>query len=529
MFYGNMINVNMPPIVSTVPPKSNRLSIFHLNDLHGQTDNLHDVLLASREFDEKNDPGVDKLKLSGGDNVSGGDVKKNGMIASFFNAMNIDATAVGNHEFDAGAGSFGDFIDANKAKFLSSNLEFATENPLNGKISKSLIKEINGTKYGIVGLTTPDLPTVIKAEALDGTKVDDAVKTVQDVQKEINTLREQGVSKVILLSHSGYEFDKKLAGKISGADVIISGHSHDAIKKTKEGENLLWSKTGEPVVIVQAGDNGRYYGICDIDFDENGVITTVSNRISKTRARKNPLIEYVKNVCLGVSPTIAYVVAADPFPENKRKSPCAWTNLLADAMKAELGTEIALINSANTRKVPSVGTLTKRDVTETSPMKNKLMTTTISETELVSAIRSAALKTLGRDDGEPGLLQVSGLNYTVDTKGNLLDMNFVGTQGAQTKIDVNSPSDRVYTVALDDFLMDGREYPELKLQGREVKTYDFDKDKTMMDNIAKYTPGNNPTLIIKDDGRLKIMQTSAPQQSSNSTQNFLGLTSPKTR
>lgn len=535
MFYSIVINVNMPQIMSAVPPqlspippKNSRLSIFHLNDLHGQTDNLHDVLLASREFDSKQSKEVDTLKLSGGDNVSGGDSKKNLMIASFMNAMKIDATAVGNHEFDAGAQELGSCIGANKAQFISSNMEIAAGNPLSGKISKSAIKEINGTKYGIVGLTAPDLMTVVtKKEVLNGVNIADTTKSAQDIQQEIDALRAQGTDRIILLSHSGYEFDKAFAQKLSGVDVIISAHSHDAIKSTKEGENLVRSASGEPVLIVQAGDNGRYYGICDIDFDANGIITSISNRITKTRSQKNPLIEYIKNANLGVSPTIANIKEIDPFPENKRKSPCAWSNLLADSMRAELGTDIAIVNSANTRKVPSAGPLTQRDVTESSPMHNKLMATTISEKELVAAIRAASLRSLGRDDGEPGLLQVGGLRYTVDTAGNLLDMNFIDKQGVQTQINVNAPSDKVYTVALDNFVMDGREYPELKLQGREVKTYDFDKDKTAMDFISKNSQSRS--LVVKDDGRLKIMQTSMPLQSSNSMQNFLGLTSPKTR
>jgi len=528
MFYITVINVNMPQNVSAVPPippKNSRLSIFHLNDLHGQTDNLHDVLLASKEFDAKCGTSVDKLKLSGGDNVSGGDAVKNRMMADFLNVMNIDATAVGNHEFDAGAGEFGNFIEANKAKFVSSNLEIAAANPLSGKISKSIIKEVNGTKYGIAGITTPELGiTVTRVEFLDGVKAADANRTAQDVQREIDALKAQGVNRVILLSHSGFEFDKALAQRLHGADVIISAHSHHATKDTKEGENLVRSATGEPVLIVQAGDNGRYYGVCDIDFDANGVIEKVSGRVTETRAKKSPLVEHVKNSSLGVSPTIAHITEIDPFPKKKRVSPCAWTNLLTDAMRAELGTEIAIVNSANTRKVPSAGALTQRDVTETSPMKNKLMTTTISERELVAAIRSAASRSLGREDGEPGLLQVGGLNYTVDAAGNLLDMNFTDKQGAQTKINVNAPSERVYSITLDSFLMDGREYPELKLKGREIKTYEFDKDKTAMDYISKITQGGQKQLSVKDDGRLKIVQTLAPPQPSNSMQSFLGLT-----
>ncbi len=521
-----MIN---PALAIGAPARSggqnSRLSIFYLNDLHGQTDNLHSMLIASRNFDDKN-TGADKLKLSGGDNFAGGDVKKNLMVASFLNVMNIDATAVGNHEFDAGTGFLDDFIRNSKAEFLSSNVKFENQSPLHNAVKESVIKEVNGTKYGIIGLSTPDLGTTItKKEGLNGITVKNNEQSTQEVQKQINELRAQGVNRIILLSHSGYIFDKELAQKTHGIDVIISAHSHDAIKGVTEGENLVKGTNGESVLIVQAGENGHFYGVCDIEFNDNGFITRVGNQITKTQSYKSPLIEHVKNATLGTSPKVADIKEIDPIPPNRRIAPCAWTNLLADSMRVQLGTDIAFINSANTRKVPQAGDLTQRDIFDTTPMKNKLVTTTINEKQIVEAIKAAAQKTMSRDDGEPGLLQVAGLDYAIDTKGNLIYLNFIDTNGTKTKINTDAPSDKTYTVALDNFVADGREYPELKLPN--LKLHEFDKDKTAGDYITKITQEGKLPLSIKDDGRLKIIQTSMPRQSNNNTQNFLGLTLPK--
>lgn len=524
-FYRRMIN---PINFSGSGRPNSRLSIFHINDLHGQTDNLHATLIASKNFDERDSVNIDKLKLSGGDNVSGGDSAKNMMIASFLNAMNLDATAIGNHEFDAGLNSLANFIAQSKAKFVSANLDIADGNPIKGKVEKSLVKEINGTKYGIIGLTTPELPRVATGpEVLNGIKVEDIKDTIEEVQEEVEKLRSQGINRIIALSHSGYEFDKELAKNTNGIDVIVSGHSHDAIESAAEGKNLVRSKTNEPVLIVQAGDNGRYYGVCDVDFDQNGLITKISNNLTKTTAQKSSLVEYVKNVKMGPSPVVTTINEIDPFPANKRIEPCAWANLICDGMKQELGTDIVLVNSANIRKVPSTGTLTQRDIFETTPMKNELLTTTISEKEIVDALKFAS-KSVSESSGDPGILQVSGLDYTIDKQGNLLELNFTDKKGKKKKIDINNPSQELkYTVAMDDFVIDGREYPPLKLQNREIKKHGFDKDKTAANYITKMTNGGKTPLSVKDDGRVRIVQTSTPQQPSNNTQNFLTLTLPK--
>ena len=56
---------------------------------------------------------------------------------------------------------------------------------------------------------------------------------------------------------------------------------------------------------------------------------------------------------------------------------------MADSMKNELGTDIAIINSANIRKVPQIGTITENDITESAPMKNKLIKTKLTQKQLV--------------------------------------------------------------------------------------------------------------------------------------------------
>ena len=204
------------------------------------------------------------------------------------------------------------------------------------------------------------------------------------------------------------------------------------------------------------------------------------------------------------------MLAADPLPENRRITPCAWTGFLCDAMRAELNTDIAFINSGNTRKVPKPGIITERDIAETTPMKNTLLISTMTEKEIVRVIKEAAKTSMQSKTGEPGLMQASGLTYTITSEGDLVDLNFVDKQGNKTPIDVNNPSDtKTYTVAHDSFVCEERENPEYPgmfisaHKNQTVQRFDFDKDKTLIDYIKKLP--NKDDLKIVDDGRLKIV------------------------
>ncbi len=519
MFYGCMERVNSKYLIypKTPEPKQGtaKLKLFYTNDWHGQTDNMGGILGGSMQFDSSTKgQKLDTLKLIAGDSWSGANTKKNSLIVNLLNYMGFDACAIGNHELDAGTDAFEKTIQgAANTKFVSSNLKTEDGKNLQGVVS-SFIKEENGNKYGIIGLSPLDLKTVVAVEKIPDLDVQNFEQTVQSTQTEINKLRAQGVNKIIILSHIGKDLDEKLAAQLDGVDIIVGGHSHDKIKGAKEGENLVRSKSGEPVIILQTGQNAENYGILEAEFDINGILTKVSNSVIETNKKKNSIIDDIKDSEIGTSPQVGTIIEIDPMPENRKITPSAWTALVADSMREALGTDIAIINSANIRKVPQIGKLTERDVEESAPMKNELIKTQMSEEQIVSAIKNAAKRSFSSVDSYPGLLQCSGIRYTIDSNGNLLLISFVNKEGKETIIDPNNPSKtKMYTVALDSFLANGKEYPEMLPKG-QVEKYGYDKDKTAIDYISKSNNKNN--LVIKDDGRLKIVQTSqAPQKSSN--------------
>ncbi len=491
--------------------KRTKLSVFYINDMHGNIDNMAGMIAASDKFDKRaQSENVDALKLSAGDNFSGGDSKKNQVVVNLLSRMGINASAVGNHEFDSTISTFYKFLRPEKTQFLAANAKTPNGSKFYNNVQKSTIIDINGNKYGIIGLLPFDLEKVTgaddkKMEGIRPYSVDESVKIVNE---EAQKLSSQGVNKIILVSHIGNDKDKEIAPKLHGVDVIVGGHSHTEVKDIKENENLFNNADGNPIIIVQTGENARNIGILDVEFDENGIPVSAENNLVKTSQDKNVVMSYIKDATLGKSPKVAMAENIDPMPVNRRITPCAWTNLMADAMKNELGVDIAFINAANTRKVPQKGTITERDISESTPLKNTLLVKQMTEKEIVQAIKDSLQVTMNHETGEPGILHTSGLSYTADSKGNLKELYFVDNKGNKTQIDINNPTDKTYRVCYDSFVAKGTEYPVFIPENQADKTieqtFDFDKDKLLIDYIKKLP--NKDSLTITDDGRIKITE-----------------------
>ena len=491
--------------------KGTKLSIFYINDMHGNIDNMAGMLAASDKFDKETaNKDVDTLKLSAGDNFSGGDAKKNQVVVNLLSRMGIDASAVGNHELDSTLSTFYKFINPDKTKFLAANVKTPKESDFYKNIQKSVVLEINGNKYGLIGLLPFDLETVTGADdnKMEGIRPYDIDESVEIVNSEAQKLAEQGVNKIILVSHIGNDKDIEIAPKLHNVDIIVGGHSHTEVKDIKPNENLFNNADGNPIIIVQTGENAKNVGLLNVEFDENGIPVSAQNNLVQTSQEKSPVLDYVKEAALGKSPIISNIEYADSLPANRRITPCAWTNFLCDAMRIESNSDIAFVNAANTRKVPKKGSLTERDVTESTPLKNTLLVKQMTEKEIVKAIKDSLEASLNHETGEPGILHVSGLSYVSDYKGNLKELNFVDKNGNKTPIDINNPSDKTYKVCYDSFIAKGTEYPvfipETQTYKEIEQTYDFDKDKFLIDYIKKNK--SSESLTIKDDGRIKIVE-----------------------
>lgn len=254
------------------------MTIIHVNDSHSRVKQYPNLFTAVKSVRGQY---PNSILADAGDVFFGTNyfVKYQGKAdLQFLNDLNYDVMTLGNHEFDYGTKVLADFIkelnfpvvnsnfkstnDAELGPLFQSNL---TENASGGKIYSVIVKEVNGEKIGFFGLLTPDDPFLSSIY-----KIESPVAIAQDAVEELN---KQGINKIIVLSHMGYDRDLELAEKVNGIDVIIGGHSHTVLN-----EPVLFNKA-EPTVIVQAGSYLEYFGLLNVTFDEDGVVVEHNGKL----------------------------------------------------------------------------------------------------------------------------------------------------------------------------------------------------------------------------------------------------------
>jgi len=231
---------------------STTITLLHVNDSHSHLDafgpkdaklngTLGGIAKVATIVENERSREDNVLLLHAGDAFEG-DICYNALLGipvvadlTFMGALQFDAMAVGNHEFDGGP----DFLDQvlsnsfilGDVPLLSANLDFsgcgidAECSDLGTTIVPHLIKEYGDVKVGIFGLTVPD------NAATDPSPVVIESDFVGIAQAQADALRADGADVVVLLSHLGFAKDEEVAGSVTGIDFIIGGHDHFLFKK----------------------------------------------------------------------------------------------------------------------------------------------------------------------------------------------------------------------------------------------------------------------------------------------------------
>ena len=214
----------------------------------------------------------------------------------------------------------------------------------------------------------------------------------------------------------------------------------------------------------------------------------------------NQQLNQFNNKALDKYTEMGYVTKAVNLQKEQQKI----TDKLCDVMREKTNSDIALWHHSGVRSFFHEGEIDSRDVKEMAPFLDYVVTAQVSEKTLVDAFKKAVDMTFETSAHKPGLIAVSGLNYTVDPEeGELLAMNFIDKEGKEHKIDVENPSeDKMYKVVTDEFLMSaGADYDILAPEEVYVEKFPYDKDVL----TCEYIKEMNEPVVINQVGRIKFV------------------------
>src|SRR4051794_8292736 len=225
----------------------------------------------------RNDVGPgNSMLLDGGDLWQGSGLANAMQGADMVEAANmlgIEAMT-GHWEFTYGEKTLRSNLARFKGEFLAQNVFLTEEAAFNdakaydaasGRVFKpATIKEIGGHRIAVIGQAFPYVPIAhpkrFTPDWTFGIRDD-------ELQKLVNSLRgNDKVDAVVLLSHNGMDVDLKLAGRVTGIDVILGGHTHDAVPQPIAVRN-----GGGTTLVTNAGSNGKFLGVLDLDLGKGKV------------------------------------------------------------------------------------------------------------------------------------------------------------------------------------------------------------------------------------------------------------------
>lgn len=425
------------------------LSIMHTNDTHA---NLKDVAKRATAIKEVRAVKPNALLVDAGDVMTGTlyfNEHKGQADLEFMNLAKYDAMTFGNHEFDQGGSEEGhqalsEFVKGADFPFVSANVDFSkdslfddvnqggtyTDVPDNGNIYSGIIKEVDGEKVGIFGLTTVETPDISSPESIEFKDY------IESAEEAVSAFEEQGIDKIVVLSHLGYDDnpaydnDKLLATYVDGIDVIVGGHSHTELAEpdvVNEDEN---GQAKEPTVIVQAKEYNKFLGTVDVEFDQDGVVVGYAGElISIADKEEDPeaaaILKEFSEPVLELENTETGAVATEALPNPRlsdsptsvRNSETKLGNLIADGMleKARKYNENAVIafqNGGGIRADIDQGPITLGDILTVLPYYNTLATMNLTGEEILQALEQS-VSLAPQENG--GFLHVAGMKFTYDS------------------------------------------------------------------------------------------------------------------
>jgi sulfur-oxidizing protein SoxB len=290
------------------------------------------------------------LLLDGGDLWQGTGLANTMQGADMVEAANLLGieAMTGHWEFTYGEAALRANLDRFKGEFLAQNV-FLTEeaafndarafDPASKRVFKpSIVRELGGYRVAVIGQAFPYVPIAHPRRFTPDWTF--GIRE-EELQKLVDTLRDgDKVDAVLLLSHNGMDVDLKLASRVRGIDVILGGHTHDAVPQPIAVKNA-----GGTTLVTNAGSNGKFLAVLDLDLSKGKVgdvryrLLPVFSELLKPDVAMQALIEKMRE------PHAAWfekLATADRLLYRRGNFSGPMDQLICDALRHEFDAEIAL-------------------------------------------------------------------------------------------------------------------------------------------------------------------------------------------
>jgi len=291
------------------------------------------------------------LLLDGGDSWQGtglSNTMRGADMVEAANLLGIEAMT-GHWEFTYGEAALRENLERFKGEFLAQNIYLTEEAAFNGAgafdgasgrvFKPAMIREIGDYQIAVIGQAFPYVPVAHpKRFTPDWTF---GIRE-EELQKLVDSLRNSAkVDAVVLLSHNGMDVDLKLASRVRGIDVILGGHTHDAVPQA-----IAVTNAGGTTLVTNAGSNGKFLGVLDLELAKGRVgdaryhLLPVFSELLKPDAAMTALIEKIREP--HVAPWGEKIATADRLLYRRGNFTGPVDRLICDCLRDQFDAEIAL-------------------------------------------------------------------------------------------------------------------------------------------------------------------------------------------
>ena len=357
------------------------------------------------------------LILSGGDMWSGPAIStwfKGESMVEVMNAMDYDAAAIGNHEFDFTVEVLEQRLPEQNFPLLASNFVMTETGEIPDFASPYIIKEIDGVKVGIIGLASQSTPTSTFPANVEGYQFTNYAAAVGKYATEA---RKDGATVLIVVGHicSGEMNSLLPVAQENGICFIGGGHCHQH-----------YIDRSNNVVLLQAESNMQAYGI--VEFDYSPIDSTTLNFeyeiVENTGAGTDPEIKGIVQYWEGetdkeLSEQIAYtdVSIGQTSPEMRNMVCDSWLYKFPDA-------DVALTNGGGIRQGISEGEVTLRTIVGVLPFENDIVKLELTGEQLKEVALSGDI-CMGGMTTIDGFYLADGSEINDETIYNVLTIDYL--------------------------------------------------------------------------------------------------------